>query len=173
MFTDSNIASQVILGKTKVTYYITHGLAPYFNNELKNSILPCCYLVACFNESLNDVQKGQIDICLHFWDIKSTKVTRRYYSSSFLGHATASNLFDSFTDTFGESLLSEVLQVSMDGPNVNWKFFDMLNTELDERFDTSLLEISCCGLHVVHGAFQTGHKTVGWNMNRVLRTFSQ
>ena len=78
MFTDSNIASQVTLGKTKVGYYITHGLAPYFHNELKNSILQCCYLVACFDESLNDVvQKRQMDICLHFWDIKATKVTTR------------------------------------------------------------------------------------------------
>ena len=98
-----------------------------------------------------------MDICLHFWDIKATKVTTRYYSSSFLGHATASNLFDSFTDTLGEYLLSKVLQVSMDGPNVNLKFFDMLNTKLDEKFDTSFLEIGCCSLHVVHGAFQTEH----------------
>ena len=171
MFTDSNIASQVTLGKTKVAYYITHGLAPYFHNELKNSISQCRYLVACFDESLNDVvQKGQMDICLRFWDIKATKVTTRYYSSSFLGHATASNLFDSFTDTLGESLLLKVLQVSVDGLNVNWKFFDMLNTELDEKFDTSLLEIGCCGLHVVHAAFQTGHKAVEWNMNIVLRS---
>ena len=26
-----------------------------------------------------------------------------------------------------------------------------------------------CGLHVVHGAFQTGHKTSTWNINSVLR----
>ena len=59
MFTDSNIVSQVTLGKTKVAYFITHELAPYFHNELKNSISECCYLVACFDESLNDVvQKG-------------------------------------------------------------------------------------------------------------------
>ena len=44
-------------------------------------------------------------------------------------------------------------------------------TELDEKFDTSLLEIGCCGLHVVHGEFQIGHKAVGWNMNSVLRSF--
>ena len=99
-----------------------------------------------------------MDICLHFWDIKATKVTTRYYSSSFLAHATAFNPFDSSTDTLGESMLSKVLQVSMDGPNVNWTFFDMLITELDEKFDPSLLEIGCCSLHVVHGAFQTGHK---------------
>ena len=103
-FTDSNIANQVTLGKTKVAYYITHELAPYFHNELKNSISQCGYLVACFDESLNGVvQKGQMDFCLRFWDIKATKV--RYYSSSFLGDATASNLFDSFTDPLGESLL--------------------------------------------------------------------
>ena len=59
----------------------------------------------------------------------------------------------------------------MDGPNVNWKFFGMLDTEVDEKFDTSLFEIGCCSLHVVHGAFQTGHKVVGWNMNNVFRSF--
>ena len=139
MLTDSNIASQVTLGKTKVAYYITHGLPPYFHNELKNSISQCHYLVACFDKSLNDVvQKGQMNICLRFWDIKATKVSTRYYSSSFLGHATASNLFD---------------------------------TKLDEKFDTLLLEIGCCCLHVVHGAFQTGHKAVGRDMISVLRSF--
>ena len=164
MFTDSIIATQVTLEQTKFAY-ITHGLAPYFHNEQLNSILQCRYLVACFDESLNNVvQEGQMDICLRFWDVKATKVTGRYYSSNFLGHATVSNLFDSFVDTLGESLLLKVLQVSMDGPNVNWKFFDMLNIELDEKCDTSLLEIGCCSLHVVHGAFQSGHKAVGWNI---------
>ena len=146
MFTDSNIASQVTLGKTKVAYYITHWLAPYFHNELKNSISQWRYLVPCFDELLNDVvQKVQMDICLRFWDIKGTKVTTRYCSSSFLGHATASNLFDSFNDTLGESLLSKVLQVSMDGPNVSWKFFDWVRWEI--WYFTSwnwLLRFACC-----------------------------
>ena len=52
IFTDSNIASRVSLRKTKVAYYITHGLAPYFHNELKDSISQCRYLAACFDESL-------------------------------------------------------------------------------------------------------------------------
>ena len=64
------------------------------------------------------------------------------------------------------------MQVSIDGPNVNWKFIELL--EDDEDFTKNgkqLLELGSCGLHAVHGAFQTGHKAAEWNVNEVLRSF--
>ena len=59
----------------------------------------------------------------------------------------------------------------MDGPSVNWKFIDELSN--DDAFgsdEPELLEIGSCGLHVVHGAFQTGHNAVNWNVNSTLRS---
>ena len=58
----------------------------------------------------------------------------------------------------------------MDGPSVNWKFADLLTEALDEESSTKLLEMGSCGLHTIHGAFQTGHKSSGWNVNAYLRS---
>lgn len=57
----------------------------------------------------------------------------------------------------------------MHGSNVNWSF---LNKFKDENRanpdDPKLIELGCCGLHVIHGAFQTGHSEAGWSVQRVL-----
>jgi hypothetical protein len=48
----------------------------------------------------------------------------------------------------------------MDGPNVNWAFLRQLKGNLlsIDPEATDLLELGCCcGLNVIHGAFQTGH----------------
>ena len=64
-----------------------------------------------------------------------------------------------------------MLQVSVDGPSVNWKFFDALIHDFEEKFEGTLLEMTSVGLHVVHGAFKDGHKNPVWNINSVLRSF--
>ena len=54
----------------------------------------------------------------------------------------------------------------MDGPNVNWKFHDLLqehNSEADEDAST-LISVGSCGLHVVHNAFKTGAQASEWNV---------
>jgi len=57
----------------------------------------------------------------------------------------------------------------MDGPSANWKFLDELKIDLcTDRSDRELLNMRSCGLHIVHGAFQTGHKARGWNVNSFL-----
>ena len=58
----------------------------------------------------------------------------------------------------------------MDSPSVNWKFLESFpsNTRPDAT-DPQLLDLGSCGLHVVHGSFQTGHKAAGWTVNELLR----
>ena len=50
-----------------------------------------------------------------------------------------------------------MIQVSMDGPNVNWK---LLSSIVDERQSNDdypeLLDIGSCSLHVIHDAFRKG-----------------
>lgn len=55
----------------------------------------------------------------------------------------------------------------MDGPNVNWSFLSRLKKE--EEKTTEMLELGSCGLHVLHGALQTGHKAAHWKINEFLR----
>ena len=112
------------------------------------------YIVVCFDESVNEViQKEQMDICVQLWDSNRNKMAVRYFSSAFLGHITAKDLCDGFTTVSNNDILLKVLQVSMDGPNVNWKFFDALNDDFKEKIETTLLEMGSCEFHVVHGAF--------------------
>ena len=59
----------------------------------------------------------------------------------------------------------------MDGPNVNLKFSDQLIDQLEIQSEKSLLDMGSCGLHVVHGAFQNGHKIAKWNVNTALQSF--
>lgn len=69
MFSDSSTAEKIKLSSSKLGYYITFGLGPYFNEELEESILKCKHFVACFDESLNKVsQRAQMDIVIRYWN---------------------------------------------------------------------------------------------------------
>ena len=48
-----------------------------------------------------------------------------FYDFDFIGHATSKDMVDHFTHAVLESgrHIPNMVQVSMDGPNVNWKFF--------------------------------------------------
>lgn len=52
--------------------------------------------------------------------------------------------------------VTSIIQVSMDGPNVNWKFFGKLKKKIDNDYGTSLINIGSCGLHIVHNIFKRG-----------------
>ena len=64
------------------------------------------------------------------------------------------------------------MQLSMDGPNVNWKFLD----DLEERRlvinpeAPDLLNIGSCGIHVLHGTYKTAHtKETDWCVDQVMK----
>ena len=154
MFPDRSIAQKFTFGKTKASYNITHGLASYFHDLVYNSVLQSDHIVTCLDESLNEVvQKGQMDLCVRYWDIN-----KRYFDSSFLGHATGNDLQSSFTSLLNDQILLKIVQVSMDGPNVNLKFLDQRIDQLEIQSEKPLLDMGSCGFHVVNGAFRNEHK---------------
>ena len=126
-----------------------------------------------FDESLN--QKKQMDMIVRFWDQEMNKVTDRYFTSEFLGHATAADMFIHFKRGTALAVLdpSGLVQVSIDGPNVNWKFYRDLFQERRGEELPDLLNIVSCGLHVVHGSFQRGAKQSGLNLANILRSLWQ
>ena len=74
MFPDSSIAQKFTFGKTKAGHNITHGLAPYFHDLVDNSVLQSDHIVACLDESLNEVvQKCQMDLCIGYWDVNKSR----------------------------------------------------------------------------------------------------
>ena len=59
-----------------------------------------------------------MDINVRFWDIKNEEIITRYLTSRFLGRIRATDLLEAFKDGI-ENLTEKLLQISMDGLNVN------------------------------------------------------
>lgn len=99
----------------------------------------------------------------------SFQVGTHYFTSLFMGHATAEDMIEHFeTGTDGLNM-RRLLQLSMDGPSVNWKFHRMFQTKISSTYDHFLLNVGSCGLHIVHGAFKDGASASGWQIQDVLR----
>ncbi|KAH6946523.1 hypothetical protein HPB50_013786 [Hyalomma asiaticum] len=164
-FSTCEVAAKVQLGKDKVGYTICHGIAPYFHNMLLSSLVIVPYLVVCFDEALNKVtQKHQMDVLIKYWDAADNSVKTRCLTSCFLGHTCAEDLASAFRKAVQEIEGSKSLQLSMDGPNVNFQFLQSLKEELHESDESHILDIGSCGLHVINGAYGAGHVASGWDL---------
>jgi hypothetical protein len=162
MFPDSAIASSFKCGEVKSAYLINHGVAPYFKTLLSEKIK--CEpkeFVLLVDESINSkIQSKQNDFHVRIWE--GPEVRTRYYNSEVMGHATAEDMVNVFETTTSNLDLSDMLQISMDGPNVNWKFYELAHSKLQKEKNKSMLNIGSCGLHVLHGAFKHGVDASGF-----------
>ena len=174
MFPDNPIAKAFTCSSTKCSYLVCFGLAPYFHEKLIDSARHApCYTVS-FDECLNKVsQNEQMDFVIRFWDSADDKVAVRYLGSEFLGHATAADLLKHFNRGIAQLDPKNLLQVSMDGPNVNQKFHQDLVKERQAEELPGILNIGSYGLHSVHGSLQTGANKTGWNLGNLLRALWQ
>ncbi|KAH8025461.1 hypothetical protein HPB51_008376 [Rhipicephalus microplus] len=171
MFPTSEKAAKVQLGKDKVGCTICHDIAPYFRNMLLSSLVNVPYLVVCFDKALNKVtQKQQMDVFIRYWDAADDSVKTPYLTSCFMGHTCAEDLASVFCQAVEEIKGSKILQVSMDGPNVNFKFLQSLKEELRESDESHILDIGSCGLHAINGAYKAGHVASGWDLASFLRS---
>ena len=59
----------------------------------------------------------------------------------------------------------------MDRTKINWSVLDKLLSQGKQMGLLYFLEVGCCGLHAVHGAFQTGAVTTKWFFACNLETF--
>ena len=171
MFPDSNIAQRMELSRTKTSYLICHALSPYFHEKVKDNNRFASRIVVCFDESFNRIAKRlQMDVCVRLWDVGRNEVATRYWGSAFLGHSSANDLLYAFKTCLKDVEVSKLLQVSMDGPRVNWSFIEKLKTEMKQSDeDPVIIDSGSCGLHVIHGAFQTGFDKVGWDIAPFLK----
>ena len=56
--------------------------------------------------------------------------------------------------------------VSMDGPNTNWSAQEKLKNIQSSEEVPQLFKVGPCVLHAIHGAFQSGVKTTGWEVKK-------
>ena len=126
------------------------------------------HFVLMFDESLNfDLQKKQLDVHVRLIDGDGL-VKTKYLDSFFMGHAKAVDLIKHLlliTDQVG---IHKMIQLSMDGPNVNQKVFKDLSGLVQEQVNHILLNIGSCGLHTIHNSFKSGAEASGWEIIDVL-----
>ena len=84
-----------------------------------------------------------------------------------MGHAAAEHLMTNVMESMCDLKRQDLLQVSMDGPSVDWKFFDDFSTCMKNE-GSGLVNIGSCGLHILHGAFKDAFRPVGSWMNSVI-----
>jgi hypothetical protein len=150
-FHDSMIAKKFSCGENKVAYLVGFGLGPYLEDILKNMLKKLEVFVLMFDESHNcSIQTKQVDIHVRFWDPVKSCVGSRFLVSDFLGHGKATDLLPVLIKSVSQFGLDKIIQMSMDGPAVNWKLFKMLSDHIEETFDTRILNIGSCGLHTTH-----------------------
>ena len=170
MFPDSMIAKNFQCGERKTAYVATFGIAPYLQGRLKDHVVDSDYYVLLFDESMNKkTQEKQLDFHVRYRENKH--VESHHFTSDFLGHATADDLLKSFEKCVACLPKKNLLQLSMDGPSVNWKFYKSFQESLHSRQDCqsiSMINIGSCGLHIVHNAFKSGMEATEWKLNHLL-----
>ena len=86
----------------------------------------------------------------------------------FLGHSTNVDSYEQFTNAVNEFNPNRILQISMDGSNVNLKFLHQVQDHREVNEQPLFFHIGSCGLHTIHGAFKAGVKSTYWMLKEVL-----
>lgn len=167
MFPDSEIVKKFTCSRTKLSYLMEHGIYPHVKKLLHDQISPKSDsnkpFVILFDESHNEyLKKKQLDYHVRMWC--GNKVLTRYLTSEFLGKATSQDLLNCFKELDQKILsLKNLIQVSMDGPNVNLLAHKKIEDSImKQEYEHKLLNIGSCGLHQVHNAvkgatYKSGH----------------
>lgn len=79
----------------------------------------------------------------------------------------AINILVYFQECVTKLNMRQLLSISMDGPNVNLKLADLLQTEHVELYGAHLVNVGSCGLHTLHNALKAGFTM--WQMDKLLR----
>ena len=174
MFPNNATAQQFSLGRAKSIYIVNHDLSPYFKELLTESVnLSDCFVIS-FDESFDSVtQSCEMDIIILFWDIQAQIVRVCYWGSEFLGHTTNKNLLNKIENGTSMLNMKNLKQISMDGPNMNRKFFECFVSKRESEKLPGLIHIGSCNLHVLNNAFKTGANAIGWNLHKLMEACFQ
>ena len=112
-----------------------------------------------------------MDIVIRFWDSSRNKVCSQYLSSSFMHHSTAEDIMNNFLEALSKMKLCNLVQVLMDGPNVNQSFLELLSSYLHDEYATTMLFLGSCRLHVINGSLTTDHKADNWKVQVQPKSF--
>ncbi|XP_047143255.1 uncharacterized protein LOC124817348 [Hydra vulgaris] len=114
-----------------------------------------------------------MDLHVRYWNEESITVCTRYYTSEFMRKAAAPDILNMFKSCMTGLNAEKMFQVSMDGPNVNKLFLEMLNKERHNNELSTLIDIGTCGLHTINGSLQTGAKATDWSLRKLMSSMYQ
>ena len=170
MFPEIDNVKNLSLSKDSIKCYVNYGIYPYFKELLKTEVNDSPFIVACFDESLNQkTQNCELDLHIRYWDVNNKRSQTRFWTSAFMGHSTHKDILENFESCVQGLDITKLTQVSMDGPNVNLKFLNVLQKQRAENQLSQLVDIGTCNLHIVHGAFQAGAVASDWGLKGVLK----
>ena len=90
-----------------------------------------------------------------------------YWDSSLMGHTTANDLLQHFTNIPETMNHSSIIHLSMDGPWVNNKFYGDMKEYRESEKLPEMINLSC-NLHILHEAFKSGFESMDWEMKILL-----
>ena len=102
----------------------------------------------------------------------TTLIERCYIGPEFRGHASNKDIFAEFKKSHeGLDITHNTFQISIAGPSMNWAIVDVVceYRMLEDLNAPELLNIGPCGIHVLHGAYQTAHGTNDWEVGKTLK----
>ena len=111
-----------------------------------------------------------MDIQIRFWDTQNHCVKTRYYDSRFLYRPNADNLYQCINTGTSQLPKQQMIQLSMDGPNTNWKVFEKFNTAREANDDPCLADIGSCSLHIVSGSLNAGVTETSWEIDKIMKS---
>ena len=84
------------------------------------------------------------------------------------GKAVANDVLKIFKDCVNGMDEDKLLQVSVDGPNLNTSFLTCFSEERMDRELIHLASFGSCGLHTIQKSFKHGESATGWNLKKLL-----
>ena len=109
-----------------------------------------------------------MDICLQFWNKENNQVEDRYWDSMFLGHTTHQHLLDSVHGSLKVFDMAKMVQLLMDGPNINLELLKKLKEQRNDFGSPGLIDFGSYNLYI-HGAFKSSAEASGWNLKKLLK----
>ncbi|KAK5892635.1 hypothetical protein CesoFtcFv8_012995 [Champsocephalus esox] len=70
-----------------------------------------------------------------------------------MGHHTAAQIYEKVETVCLDIGFQNLIQLSIDGPNVNWKLFSIAQQNIEGQTGKKMLNVGSCGLHILHNSF--------------------
>ena len=97
-----------------------------------------------------------MDIVLRFFNENTGQVETPYFDSRFLRRPNSINLLDSLLEGLSPLDMDKMIQLSMDGPNVNWDVLKRLSLSREEKEFSKLTYFDMTKTHKIHILFKNG-----------------